>query len=393
MNLLFVDDDQRLLRALAQSLRSQRKRWELRFCDSAAAALEVLASWPCDAVITDMRMPALDGADLLKRVRSLQPTALRVVLSGQMSDAAAARAASLAHRFLAKPIATGDLVAILTRALDLREQFHSDEMRNCIGGLGTLPSLPKTCAALDHALRDDRTPLSEVAAIAEGDPALAAKVLQLVNSSFFGLSRHIVNVEQAIRYLGLSAVRSLLVANALFEQLAAQDTALLEAAQARALSVARYTRRFGLKPKDAELTATAGLLHNVGDVAIISRLPAEYRANLAFAEEHATSLAEAMRARMRVSQGEVGAYLLSLWGLPFEVIELVGTQGSAPPSNLELNPASVLWLATCLADEESLGELPAGHPLDEVAARLGVTPIVEAVRDEIAAACFARRAS
>jgi HD-like signal output (HDOD) protein/CheY-like chemotaxis protein len=390
--LLFVDDDQRLLRALRQSLRSQRT-WDLKFAESTAEALEILGSWSCDAVISDMRMPGLDGSELLKRVRTLQPAALRIVLSGQMDDAAAARSAALAHRFLSKPIETEELVATLTRSLALREQFQSDSMRRILGSMAALPSLPKTCAALNHALRDDNAPLREVAAIIEGDVAMAAKALQLVNSSFFGLPRHVVSVEQAIRYLGLNAIRSLVLANALFEELAGDDATRLEAEQARALMLARLTKRFPLSPRQAEIASTAALLHNVGQLALIARLPAQYRANHDHSLQQGVSLEQAERARLGVTHAEIGAYLLSLWGLPFEVIEAVGSQDEPAEGLSTLDATVVLWLIKGLL-AESLSEDPQPNQrVEEVARRFGVGAVVECIRQELAIERFERLAS
>lgn len=390
--LLFVDDDHRLLRALQQSL-SRQKDWELRFASSATEALEVLGSWPCDAVVSDMRMPGVDGSELLKRVRALQPSSLRIVLSGHMDDAAAARSAALAHRFLSKPIETEALIATLRRSIELRDQFQSDPMRRCLGSMAALPSLPATCAAINHALRDDNTPTREVSKIIEADAAMTAKVLQLVNSSFFGLQRKVVNVEQAIRYLGLNAMRSLVVANALFEQLADGDATRLEAEQAQALVLARHLRRFPLSARQAEIAATAALLHNVGQLALISRQPHEYRANREYAETHGVSIAAAERARLGVTGAEIGAYLLSLWGLPFEVIEAVGVQQAPAEGLTALDPCSAIWLGKELLRESQSENVQLDPRVEEVAKRLGVADAVESIRDAIAIERFERLAS
>lgn len=390
--LLFVDDDHRLLRALQQSLRRQLD-WELRFASSATEALEILESWPCDAVISDMRMPSVDGSQLLKRVRALQPAALRIVLSGHMDDAAAARSAALAHRFLSKPIETEALIATLRRSLELREQLQSDPMRRCLGSMAALPSLPATCAAIDHALRDDNTPTRELSEIIQRDVAMTAKVLQLVNSSFLGLPRKVVNVEQAVRSLGINAMRSLVLANALFEQLAGADATLLESEQAQAMLLSRYARRFPLSARQAEIAGTAALLHNAGQLALISRLPHEYRANREYAQRSGIGIAAAERARLGVTSAEIGAYLLSLWGLPFEVIEAVGAQEEPAKGLTELDPCSVIWLMKGLI-EESLAEDTESNPrVDEVAKRLGVTETVESIRDALAIERFERMAS
>jgi HD-like signal output (HDOD) protein len=285
------------------------------------------------------------------------------------------------------------LVATLTRSLSLRERLQSDSMRRCLGAMSALPSLPKTCAALNHLLRDDNAPLRDVTAIIEGDVAMAAKVLQLVNSSFFGLPRQVISVDQAIRYLGLNSIRSLVLANALFEELAGGDVTRLEAEQARALMLARFARRFPLSARQAEIAATAALLHNVGQLALISRLPSEHQANQDYAREHGVSLEQAESARLGVTHAEIGAYLLSLWGLPFEVIEAVGSQAEPAEALSALDATAVIWLVKGLL-AESLSEEPRANPrIQEVARRFNVSAEVEARRQELAVERFERMAS
>ncbi|HYJ11077.1 MAG TPA: HDOD domain-containing protein [Polyangiaceae bacterium] len=393
MRLLFVDDEPSLLRALQQSLRGQRKIWEMDFVDGATAALEKLELQPYDAVISDIRMPFIDGAELLKRVRLARPDTLRIVLSGQMDDRAAARAAASAHRFLAKPCETHVLVATLTRALELRAQLQSDRMRSCIGGIATLPSLPSHCAALNYALEKKDVTLGQIAEIVGNDIGMATKLLQLANSSFFGLPRSVASIEQAIIYLGLSAVRSLVVAHALSAEPASADTARLEAVQQRSLMVAGYARRFRLEPRQAEAAATAALLHNVGELALMACMPGEHDANQAYAREHGMSTADAESARLGVTSAELGAYLLALWGLPFEVVEAVGSQDAPLETWQALDAGAVVWLARGLATEALGASAGAQRLADEVVARLGAAEVVASLRQEIAEPAVARRAS
>jgi HD-like signal output (HDOD) protein/CheY-like chemotaxis protein len=365
----------------------------MEFVDSAMAALERLERWPCDAVISDMRMPSIDGAELLKRVRLAHPDTVRIVLSGQMDDAAAARAAAAAHRFLAKPCETRVLVATLTRALEHRAQLQPDHMRTWIGGTSTLPSLPSHCAALNHALEKEHVTLGQIAEIIESDAGMAAKLLQLGNSSFFGLPRSVASIPQAIRYLGVNAVRSVVVAQALFTEPAGADTVRLEAAQQSSLMVAGYARRFRLGAQQAEAAATAALLHNVGELALMAHMPEEQAANLAYAREQGVSTADAERMRLGVTSAQLSAYLLALWGLPFEVVRAVGSQNAPLESWQTLDAGAVVWLARGLATE-ALGSGVEAQPLpDDVVARLGATETVTKLREEIAASTVARRAS
>jgi HD-like signal output (HDOD) protein/CheY-like chemotaxis protein len=385
MRLLFVDDEARVLQGLRQSLRSKRHEWEMVFAEGASPALEELERRQFDAVISDIRMPGMDGAELLKRVRVMQPEALRVVLSGQMDEATAVRVAASAHRFLAKPCDSEVLVATLSRALNLRAQLHSEQMQKCISGMAGLPSLPAACRALNRALENEDVAMSEVKDIVESDVGMSAKVLQLVNSSFFGLSRRISSVEQAVRNLGLNTLRSLVLANVLFEELAGDNLEMLHSEQSHSLLAAQYARRFCLEPRQVEIAVTAALLHNVGRLALISRLPAEHRANREYAEVHGVGTAEAERARLGVTHAEVGAYLLGLWGLPHDVTEAVGLHHLPLESRASLDPSAVVRLAELLA-AEALGFV--GHDdavPEEVLRRLGVAETVAVIRAGITA--------
>jgi HD-like signal output (HDOD) protein len=285
------------------------------------------------------------------------------------------------------------LVATLTSALELRAQLQSNRMRSCIGGVATLPSLPGHCAALIRALEKKDVTLGQIAEIVENDSGMATKLLQLANSSFFGLRRSVASVELAVKYLGLSAVRSVVAANSLFAESASADAARLEAAQQRSLMVAGYARRFRLESGQAEVAATAALLHNVGELALMARMPEEHDANQAYAREHGVSTADAERARLGRTSSELGAHLLALWGLPFEVVAAVGSQDAPLETWRALDAGAVVWLARGLATE-ALGA-GAGEPrlTNEVVARLGAAEMVASLRQEIAESAVARQAS
>jgi HD-like signal output (HDOD) protein/CheY-like chemotaxis protein len=353
------------------------------FVEGAVTALEEVLRGRFDAVISDMRMPGMDGAELLSRVKQVQPDAMRIILSGQMDESAAVRAAGIAHRFLAKPCDSDTLVAILSHALDLRAQLNSPQMHACIGGMAALPSLPESCASLNRALEDESVALGHVARIVESDVGMAAKVLQLVNSAFFGLSRRIANVDEAVRNLGLNAIRSLALAHALFGELAGGDVALLRAEEARSLLAAQLARRFPLERRALDVAVTASLFHNVGRLALIARLPGEHRANREYAEVHGSSVEEAERARLGVIHREIGAYLLGLWGLPPEVIEAVGIHHDRLEMRATLDPSAVVQIAETLAAEAlGLGEHEATPLSQAVLERLGVAKIVADIRGE-----------
>jgi HD-like signal output (HDOD) protein len=256
-------------------------------------------------------------------------------------------------------------------------------MHESIGGTAGLPSLPESCFALNRALKVENVALDDVARIIEHDVGMSAKVLQLVNSAFFGLSRRIANVDEAVRNLGLNAIRSLVLAKALSQELAGGDVALFRAEEARSLLAARFAGRFALERRARDVAVTAAMLHNVGRLALIARLPAEQRANGEYARAHRTTAEAAERARLGVTHAEIGAYLLGLWGLPAEVIEAVGSHHLPLEGRSTLDPSVAVHFAEVLAGEAlGLGEREATPLPEEALERFGVAHTVAAIRAE-----------
>ena len=110
---LFVDDEPSLLRALRRMLMPQRERWAISFVEGGRSALEVLALDAFDVVVTDMRMPGMDGSQLLNEVQRLYPGTYRIVLSGYTEAEARASVALVAQRFLTKPCDPLDLISAI----------------------------------------------------------------------------------------------------------------------------------------------------------------------------------------------------------------------------------------------------------------------------------------
>jgi CheY-like chemotaxis protein len=86
--ILFVDDDPSVLNALSNVLRRERHRWDMVFANGGEQALAELRTATFDAIVSDMRMPGIDGAQLLEVVRRDSPTTVRIMLSGSDCETA-----------------------------------------------------------------------------------------------------------------------------------------------------------------------------------------------------------------------------------------------------------------------------------------------------------------
>ncbi len=139
---LFVDDETNVLQGLARMLRPMRNNWEMEFAESGEEALELLAREHFHVIVTDMRMPGMDGSKLLEQVMQLYPHMVRMVLSGHSDPIMILKSVGAAHQYLAKPCDAELLVSTVERALNLQQLFSTPQVQALVAGLGTLPSLP-----------------------------------------------------------------------------------------------------------------------------------------------------------------------------------------------------------------------------------------------------------
>ena len=199
IRVLFVDDESHVLESLRDALRPWRRELTMAFAADGPAALEAVAREPYDAVVSDMRMPGMDGAELLREVQRVQPATVRIVLSGYAETESVARAATVAHRFLSKPCDVDELVSVIGRSCAINALVEQDELRDAASGTGRLPSVPRLYSELTTLMRDPDASIGDASRLVEQDAAMTAKVLQLANSAFFGRARQVSDLERRDR--------------------------------------------------------------------------------------------------------------------------------------------------------------------------------------------------
>ena len=209
--LLFVDDERLVLDGLRNMLRPKQRHWEMTFVAGGQEAIEELGRREFDVVVSDMRMPRVDGASVLKHVQATQPNAVRIVLTGHTETEMALRTIPVAHQFLSKPCDAATLEGTIDRACSLQSLLTDPQLRSAVGGIGRLPSVPKLYMKINEALEKPNTSLKDVAALIEQDMAVSAKILQVVNSGFFGLPKRVTNVHSAVTFIGVNMLRRVLL--------------------------------------------------------------------------------------------------------------------------------------------------------------------------------------
>ncbi|MBX3745118.1 MAG: HDOD domain-containing protein [Verrucomicrobiae bacterium] len=353
---LFVDDEPLILQGLQRMLRSQRHEWDMTFVESGDEAMARMDQQSFDVVVSDMRMPGMDGASLLNRVRERHPETLRFILSGHADQDMVMRCVGSTHQFLSKPCDPDALRTTIERARRLAGTLHGDALGRLVGRLEHLPSLPSLYVEIVDRLRDPEVCTDDVAAVVAKDVAMTAKMLKLVNSAFFGLGRPIASPAEAVSYLGIETIKSLVLTMHAFAQYEGTSVPAEFMGQlwSHSLEVAGAARTIaGAEAAGRHIEEEAfgaGMLHDVGKLILMCNVPDECALARRLAEQESIALWEAETRVLGASHADVGGYLLGLWGLPAPVVEAIALH-HAPQSSptRAFGPLAAVHAANLLA--------------------------------------------
>jgi len=366
---LFVDDEPNILSGLKRMLRIMRQEMDFYFAESGREALDLLATQHIDVIVSDMRMPGMDGATLLSTVQEKYPHIIRIMLTGHADEEAILRTVGVVHQFLAKPADPDNLKAVLLRACALQDLMKNDSLKSLVTSIGKLPSLPSVFAELQRKLMNPDCAIGDVAAIIEKDMAMTAKVLQLVNSAFFGLYKNIDSPIRAVNLLGLDTVKTLVLGVGVFAELKTKpsDIFSVSALWSHSMATSACAKKIAVAEIDdkqsIDTVFIAGMMHDVGKLLLFSSLHDPYVSAVAMAREQNLSLCEAERKVFNSDHGDVGSYLMGLWGFPGGVVEAIAfhhrLETYPEPS---LSPAVIVHAADVIAyqlyPESSVGVPP-----------------------------------
>ncbi|MEP9409792.1 MAG: HDOD domain-containing protein [Candidatus Brocadia sp.] len=327
--ILFVDDELKVLQGLQRMLRSMRHEWNMEFATSGHEALETLSKSPFDVIVTDMRMPGMDGVQLLREVMKKHPGVIRIILSGQTDQGVFLSSSHLMHQFLSKPCDTESLKATIARACALHDLVKDESLKKLVLQVESLPSLSKLYTEILEMLQSPDVSMEKLGDIISRDLGMTAKILQIVNSAFYGLRRRISNPTEAVIILGLSTLRALVLSYQLFSSF---EHIKLERFSANALwkhsmIVGTFTKQIArdenCPPKMLDDALIAGMFHDIGKLIIVANLPLRYDKMLDLVREKNIPHREAEQEIFNGTHAEIGAYLLGLWGLSDSIIEAI----------------------------------------------------------------------
>ncbi len=328
-HILFVDDEPQVLQGLRRMLHSQSREWELHFTPGGKEALELMATTPMDVVVSDMRMPGMDGVQLLNEVKERFPKAARVALSGHMDERMIMGSTKVVHQYLSKPCSPETLISVLSRLLALRRYLAEEAIACLSSSLEHIPSLPKLYVAIQEELQSPRCSLKKIGEIISTDVGMSAKILQLVNSSFFGMYSKVTSPAQAVNLLGTETVKALVLHVQVFSQYDPKKCPHFSLARLsrHSLMTATLAKRICITenaPQDMQDDAfLAGILHDVGKLIFAVNCPDLYDEMLEMVMSENMSLPAVEQEVMGANHAQLGAYVLGLWGMSDPVLEAI----------------------------------------------------------------------
>ena len=373
---LFVDDEPKVLLALERMLRPLKDEWRMMFVSSGDEALEALERERFDVVVTDMRMPGMNGVQLMERVAERHAPVVRMALSGHSDRELILRAVHLAHQYLSKPCDGAVLKEKLAQAMRLRQFTDNPALQAIAARVDTLRAVPSLYMQVMAELQHPSPSVARVAQLIATDPAMTAKVLQLINSAFFGLRAHISDPARAVQLLGLDTVKALVLSVQVFSQFEANGRTSPAGVWTHALSTARIAdliaRDLALESHAIHEAFTAGLLHDVGKLVMSEALP-DYDATMRESPRDGSRL-DVERTAFGATHAEVGAYLFGLWGLPYGIVEAIAWHHRPGESGIPGRcPLTALHAANAIEHARHGGAAARPQVDDNYLAALGLT--------------------
>jgi putative nucleotidyltransferase with HDIG domain len=246
-----------------------------------------------------------------------------------------------------------------------------------------LAAAPEVVDRVRHvASREDHS-AGELADAVNADPALAARVLRVVNSGFFSFPQPITTITHALVLLGTDVVKALVVSAPVFE-LFGKARALWEHSVATARAASALAAQVG--HPDPEEVGIAGLFHDVGKVVLADEAPAATRTIRGLVREQGLLVSEAEQQVLGFTHADVAAWLLQRWNLHPRLIDPVAQHHRFDARRDHADRTAIVHVADILARARGLGDpgdprLPALDVDAWRAARLDMTHVRAALAD------------
>lgn len=326
MKILVVGENEQTSEEISGKLDIGSTGWEIFETSSATQCFRFLEENQVDVVLAELGYQEMDIGQLLQGVEARNPRTLRLIWSNEFEQDSMIGVVKPMHQLLSIFDPPERLLSALETSAALQETIQSTEVLDAIGREDCFPSLPADLARINDALESDCSTSKSVAREIAGDPAVAARVLQLANSAIFGFKAPIVELERAVGVIGAEMIRALVLSQSLFDTADNAQSAMVASIYDHSFDVAVMAKKECIERTcdsvEPDIAFMGGLLHDVGKIVLLNAFPDRWLP-LATAQSHGGELPSLEMEEFGANHQGVGAYLLNRWGLPPSIVNIV----------------------------------------------------------------------
>ena len=238
--------------------------------------------------------------------------------------------------------------------------MSAPDLQRIVSRLDDLPTLPRTVLRITEMVNDPRASARDLARIITDDQVLTARLLKLVNSSFYGFPQRVSTVTGAIVLIGFDAIRNLLLTTSVFDLFpsrTSRDRRHQESLWDHSLGCAIGAKAIGevLRYEKLEELFVAGLLHDIGKIVAMTLLPEAFARITRRALQDRLLISTAEAEILGCTHADIGRLLAQRWNLPAKLMSLIEHHHDPAAAGAWAVEASIVHVADILTRALGLG--------------------------------------
>jgi HD-like signal output (HDOD) protein/CheY-like chemotaxis protein len=318
-----VDDERAILNSLRRLF--EEADFDVYTAISGQEALVLLEENTVDVVLSDMRMPEMDGYTLLLEIRNKYPCILRTIISGYTEEKTMLKAIlkGAATKYFVKPWSNEELLEQINQMLKTQEVLYSKRILNYLNPINELPTLRSSFATVINMIESESN-IDDIVNEIGRDPAISTMLLHVANSAMYGVKTG--SIKQAVIYLGLNNLKTLMYSMSIINTTnkSKEEKNYIESIWEHSMLTNKIMHAIYhnlLNRKVPEEGYSVGLVHNIGLVILVTYNFTECVICAQKIEYKGCHSSDIELEQFCVTHEEMGAYLIQWWNLPYVYVE------------------------------------------------------------------------
>ncbi len=352
---LFVTADLETINGLQKLQLDCDESLEFFFTKSKDEVIKIISEKNIAIIVTDSRISKINKSELLNIIKENFPKTFRICLLSDTQKIKEIHLLKNVHRTVKLPLDYSSLLKTLNELNKLIKHNIDALLIEKINGLGTIPILPDIYLRLEKEICMSTFSMYRLAEIIQADPLMVARILHIAHSSFFNIPTGVTNLLQALNFLGVNIVKTLVLYVKIFalKNVCPETQSVLRNIRTHSINVAKLSRTMMEKETSdknmIELAYISGLLHDVGKIALLQLN--DKNKQLAYSQNiKTTNSVETEEKLFDVTHITVGTYILRLWNFQEEIVDAVASHhDSGVLENRVLTSKEIVFIANAFS--------------------------------------------